>query len=106
MRPPEHTAGLPTWQECAQVGDHQQENQQGDYPGFLRQRPQPFRPDHKSPERQTADGNRDGDREYCRESKIESSKNTRPIEKADAETFGKMVESDQREYAESPNDQR
>ena len=75
-------------------------------PDSLRQRAQPFRPDHKSPERQAGDRHRHRDREDGREAEIERSENAVPLEKAEAEAFREMIDRDQREHAESPEHQR
>jgi hypothetical protein len=106
VRPPQQTAGFPAIDEGGEIGGHQQKNQQRDDSRFRRQRPQPFRPDHKSTKRQTRDrnGNRDGEDRGNVE--IERAEEARATQKTEMRRFGEMVGRDQRENAEAPEHQR
>ena len=50
--------------QAGQVGDHQEEDEQGDDAGFRGDRAQPLGLRHEAANRQTGDGDGNGDREY------------------------------------------
>src|SRR5271168_2017435 len=94
VRPPEQTARLPAVHKGSQVGEHEQKDQQRYDPRLGRERPQPFRTDHKSAKGQSSDPDGHGDSEDGGKVEIEPVEKPGAIEKTESDSIGEMVERD------------
>src|SRR5260370_14827606 len=104
VRTPQRCGGF-AQPERREIGDQQGENEQRDEAGFVRDRAEPLGAKHEAPESETRDGNRDRDGERGGEIEVESSENSVAREEMQADALREVVDGDEREGAESPEDE-
>ena len=91
--------------EPRQVGDHQDENEQRDDAGFRRDFAQPDGARDEAADGQAGDGDRHKHGPHGHESEIGFAESAFAAKKRQAETGGNVVDGDQRERTEAPEDE-
>src|SRR5581483_59248 len=91
--------------EAAEVRNHQGENQEGDESRFGRHGAQPFRLHQESADEQPGNRYGDGDRPDRDEAEIEAAERALVREEGETESGSEVIQGDQREGAESPEDE-
>src|SRR5271156_1294472 len=104
MGPPQRFAFLAPGKERAEIGDHEQKNEQRDEAGFPGHGAQPLGTDHQAAESESGDGNGYQNAENRRDGEVELSEKAIAGDEVEAHALGKMVDGDERECAESPED--
>ncbi len=110
MRPPQQALGEACVgdEERCEVGDHEEEDQAGDDAGFRREfvafALKPDGPDDEAADEEA--GNRDGagDGEGCGEIEVEAAEDSLGIEKAEAQADRHVIQGDEGEGKEAPED--
>ena len=107
VRPPVGLAreGYRRKPQAAQPGRHQQKDQQRDDARFRRQLPEPHRAHEEAADEQARYGHRHRHGPYRHKPEIEPANGGFSGEKARAERACEVVDSDQRERAETPEDE-
>jgi len=108
MHPPENSRGGVGVgdEERGQVGDHQQEDEEGDEAGLVRELlAEPLGAHEETADEEAENARGAGQGEDGGEVKVEAAKEACGGEKAQAETDGEVVQRDQGKGAESPEDE-
>ena len=107
VRPPQrlHCAGRARHEESRQVRCHQCEDQERNEARAPRKLAQPLGPHQKSPHKENGDACRAGDGKDRRKIEINSSHASRRIEEAKAENHRAVIQCNQREGAERPENE-
>ena len=105
VRPPEDAGGGAGVgdEKCRQIGDHQDEDQQGDQAGFPGELlSQPARADKEAPDRQGRDAHSTGGGKERGQVEVPAAHGSARREEAEAQRLGAMVERNQSEGAKGP----
>ncbi len=103
--PPQPAVVFHAGEERGEVGGHEGEDEERDESAFGRDLAEPARLHQEAADGETGDGDGDGDGEERGESEIETAEPALAREKIDVEALSEMVDGDQAERAEAPEDE-